>query len=91
MKYLQEPGLEGCLYFNWGFPHGSAGKASTCNTKDLGSIPGLGRSPEEGKGCPLQYPSLGNSMDCIVHGMAELDTTEQLSLSAFFMVSHIRT
>ena len=36
---------------------------------DLGSIPGLGRSPEEGKGCPLQYSGLGNSMGCIVHGV----------------------
>ena len=66
-------------------------KASAYNAGDLGSIPWLGRSPEEGKGCPLQYPGLGDSMDCIVHGMAELDATEQLSLSAFFMVSHIRT
>ena len=34
-------------------------------------IPGLGRSPEEGKGYPLQYPSLENSMDCMVHGVAK--------------------
>ena len=37
-----------------GFPGGSAGKESTCNVGDLGSIPGLGRSPGEGKGYSLQ-------------------------------------
>ena len=48
---------------------------------DLGSIPGLGRSPREGKGYPLQYSGLENFMDCVVHGVAESDTTEGLSLS----------
>ena len=52
-----------------GFPHGSAGKESTCNVGDLGLIPGLGRSPGEGKGYPLQYSGLENSMDCIIHGL----------------------
>ena len=52
-----------------GFPGGSAGKESTCNAGDLGLIPGLGRSPGEGNGCPLQYSSLEKSMDCIVHGV----------------------
>ena len=60
----------------YSFPCGSAGKESACNAGDLGSIPALGRSPGEGKGYPLQYSSLENSMDCIVHGIAELDTTE---------------
>ena len=46
-----------------GFPCGSAGKESTCNAGDLGSIPGLGRSPGEGKGYPLQYSGLENSVD----------------------------
>ena len=46
-----------------GFPCGSAGKESTCNVGDLGSIPGLERSPREGKGYPLQYSGLENSMD----------------------------
>ena len=59
-----------------GFPCGSAGKEYTCNAGDLGSIPGLGRSPGEGKGYPLQYSGLENSMDYIVHGVAELDMTE---------------
>ena len=54
-----------------GFPCSSAGKESTCNAGDLGSIPALGRSPGEGKGYPLQYSGLENSMDCIVHGVAE--------------------
>ena len=44
-------------------PCGSAGKECACNSGDLGSIPGLGRSPGEGKGDPLQYSSLENSVD----------------------------
>ena len=52
-------------------PHGSAGKESTCNAGDLGSIPGLGKSPGEGKCYPLQYSGLENSMDYIVHGVAK--------------------
>ena len=52
-----------------GFPGGSAGKEFTCNTGDLGLIPGLGRSPGEGKGYPLQYSGLDNSKDCTVHGV----------------------
>ena len=51
----------------FGFPGGSAGKESTCNAGDLSSIPRLGRSPGEGKGYPVQYSGLENSMDCIVH------------------------
>ena len=47
------------------FPHCLAGKESTCKVGDLGSTPGLGRSPEEGKGYPLQYSGLEYSMDCI--------------------------
>ena len=54
-----------------GFPCGSAGKESACNVGDLGLIPGLGRSPGEGKGYQLQYSGLENSMDCIVHGVAK--------------------
>ena len=69
-----------CNHFQ-GFPCGSAGKESACSVGDLGSIPGLGRFPGEGKGYPLQYSGLENSTDCIVHGVAELDTTERLSLT----------
>ena len=54
-----------------GFPCGSAGKESTCNAGYLGSVPGLGRSPGEGKGYPLQYSGLENSMDYIVHGVTK--------------------
>ena len=57
-----------------GFPGDSAGKESACNVGDLGLIPGLGRSPGEGKGYPLQYPGLENSMDCIV-----LEATKSLT------------
>ena len=52
-----------------GFPGGSAGKESACNVGDVGLIPGLGRSAEEGNGYPLQYSGLENSMDSIVHGV----------------------
>ena len=54
-----------------GFPCGSAGKESACNVGDLGLIPGLGRSPGEGKGYSLQYSGLENSMGCIVHEVAK--------------------
>ena len=54
-----------------GFSGGSDSKESACNTGDLGSIPGLGRTPGEWKGYPLQYSGLENSMDCIVHGVAK--------------------
>jgi len=53
------------------FPGSSAGKESACSVGDLGSIPGLGRSPGEGKGYLLQYSGLENSMDCIAHGVAK--------------------
>ena len=64
-----------------GFPGGSDGKDSACNAGYLGSIPGLGRSPREGSGYPLQYSCLENSMDrgvwqAIVHKIAESDTIE---------------
>ena len=57
-----------------GFPGGSAGTESTCNSGDLDSIPGLGRSPGEVKGYPLQYSGLKNFMDCIVHRVRESRT-----------------
>ena len=57
-----------------GFPGGSAGKESTCSVGDLGSIPGLGRSPGEGNSYPLPYSGLENSMDCAVHGVAKSQT-----------------
>ena len=59
-----------------GFPGGLAGKESTCNAGDLGLIPGLGRSPGEGNGNPLQYSRLENPMgrgawQATVHGTAK--------------------
>ena len=58
------------------FPCGSAGKESTSNAEDLGLIPGLGRSPGEGNGNPIQYPFLENLMDrgarwAAAHGIAK--------------------
>ena len=61
------------------FSCGSAGKESACNVGDLGSIPGLGRSPGEGKGYPLQYSGLENSMDCVVHGAVKSRTSWKFS------------
>ena len=57
-----------------GFPVGLAGKESTCNVVDLDLIPQLGRSSGEGKGYPLQYSGLGNSIDCIAHGVSKSQT-----------------
>ena len=57
-----------------GFSCGSAGKEFACNAGDLGSMFGLGRSPEEGKDYLLQYSGLENSMDYIVHGVAKSQT-----------------
>ena len=54
-----------------GFSGGSAGKEYTCNAGYLGSIPGLGRSPGEGKDYPLQYSGLENSIDSIIRGVAK--------------------
>ena len=60
-------------------PFSSDGKTSACNAGDLGSIPGLGRSPGEGDGNPLQYSCLENPMDrgtwgATVHGVAKSQT-----------------
>ena len=60
-----------------GFPHSSVGKESACNAGDLGLIPGVGRSPGEGNGNPLQHSCLENPMDrgawqAIVHGVVRV-------------------
>ena len=57
-----------------GFPCGSAGKESTCSVGDLSLFPGLGTSPGEGKGYPLQYSGLENSMNSIFHGFSKSQT-----------------
>ena len=67
-----------------GFTGGSDSEESACNAGDLGSIPRLGRSPEEGHGNPLQYLTWRIPMDrgawwAAVHGAAESDKTEPLS------------
>ena len=71
-----------------GFPGGSTGKESAFNVGELDLIPGLGRSPGEGKGYPLQYSGLENSMDCIVHGVAKSQT--RLRDSHFHLLVEIR-
>ena len=70
-----------------GFPGGSAGEESACNAGHLGSIPGLGRSPGEGKGYPLQSSGLENPMDCRAHGVAKTRT----GLSDFYFHFHRST
>ena len=79
---------EGWALKNWcfstavsGFPCGSAGKESACNAGDLSLIRGLGRSPGEGKGYPLQFSGLGIPGLYSPWGCKKLDTTERLSLS----------
>ena len=71
-----------------GFPGGSDSKESAYNVEDLGSISGLGRSPGEGNGNPLQYSGLENSMDCIVHGVTKSWT--RLSYFHFLVVQWLR-
>ena len=68
MKFLL---IHSSIWYLLGFPCGLAGKVSSCNAGDLGLIPGLGRSPGEGKGYLLQYSGLENSMDCVVHEVAK--------------------
>ena len=62
------------FHYHKGFSRGSAGKESACSVGDLGSIPGLGRCPGEGKGCLCQYSGLENSMDYTVHGVTKSQT-----------------
>ena len=68
------------LFFNWdivtlqGFPASSVGKEYACSSGDPDSIPGLGRSPGEGKGYPLQYSGLENSMGFQLHGFTKSRT-----------------
>ena len=73
VKYLRRGEILEYLWFG-SISGGSDGKESPCNVGDLGSIPGLGRSPEEGNGYPLQYSGLENPMDYKVHGVAKSRT-----------------
>ena len=84
ISYFFLSALKGFLFFlfsSWAsslwhevFSGGSAGKEFACNEEDLGSVPGLGRSPGGENDYPLQYSGMENSMDCIVHGVAKSRT-----------------
>ena len=85
-RYLQDT-----LIIKVGFPHSSVGKESACNAGDSGSILGLGRSPGEGNGNPLQNSCLDNPMDrgawrATVHGV----TKSRTRLSEFTSLVFIR-
>ena len=84
MRERRESRITGRFLAWEGLPCRSADKESTCNVEDLGLIPGLGRSPGEGEGSPLQCSGLENSMDCIVHGVAKSRTR----LSDFRSLTH---
>ena len=77
MKVIRQRAYFSCSLFfmttkgEMGFLDGSAVKEPACNEGDLGSIPGLGRSPREGKGDPLQCSGLKHSTDSIVHGVTK--------------------
>ena len=75
-------------------PSGSKGKQSACNAEDPGSVPGLGRSPGEGNGNPLQDSCLENSMNrgtwwAVVHGVTGSDRTERLTLHFSVYIPHL--
>ena len=85
------------LPYSQGFPCGSAGKESTCSVGDLGSVPGLGRSPGEGKGYSLQYSCLENFMDTVAHLWRRkrsrkrfLNTAQLLKLKCSFLPDLIK-
>ena len=83
----------------YGFPHSSFGKEPTCNVGDLGLIPGLGRSPGEGNGNPLQYSCLENPMDrgalqAIVHEVARVGhdlATKPPVIRKHFMLKYFKS
>ena len=89
LHYIKKKIEHFCINLNFlkaEFKGSSSDKESACNAGDLGSIHGLGRSPGERKGYPLQYSGLENYMDrgawqATVHGVTELDMTEGLSIS----------
>ena len=84
-RHLKGKIISDYLLTSWGFPGGSDSKESACSVGDPGSIPGLGRSAGERNGNPVQYSCLENSMgrrawQVTVHGVAESDTSEWLTL-----------
>ena len=70
LGWSTEEGKGHLLQYSWDFLVVQLVKKSACNVGDLGLILGVGRSPGEGNGSPLQYSGLENFMDCIVHGVA---------------------
>ena len=78
-----------CKWSSWGFSCGPDAKESACNEEDLGLIPGLGRSPGEEKGYPLQHSGLENFMGCIIHGVSKSQT--RLSNLVYFWSVSIYT
>ena len=81
--------IRGMVPSHTGFPSSLAGKESTCNAGHPSSIPGLGRSSGKGKGYPLQFPVLENSMDCAVHRVTKSGT--RLSDFHFHFPSRMET
>ena len=71
-----------------GFPGGSAGKEAACKAGDLGSIPGMQRSPGERKGNPFQHSGLENPMDCRVHGVPKSWTQQNVTWKALEKTYH---
>ena len=83
--------MQTCINIHQGSPGGSESKEFACNEGDLGLIPRSGRSPGERNGTPFQYSCLENSMDrgawwTTVHGVADLDTTGQLTLNTSVLI-----
>ena len=77
------------LYVNKGFPGGSGRKESSSNVGDLGSIPGLGRFPQEGNGYPFQYSGMENCIDgeawqATVHGVTKSWTQQRATFTFTF-------
>ena len=84
------------IYINTGFPDGSEGKESAYSGGDPDLIHRSGRCPGRGNGSPPQYSCLENPMDrgawrATIHGVAELDVTEQLALSLSYVHTHTHT
>ena len=81
VQFLGQEDGEGIGYqlqYSWASLVAQLVQNPACNVGDLGSIPGLERSPEEGKGYPRQYSGLENSKDCTVHGVAGSAMTEHI-------------